>query len=61
MYKYILVLLISFGVCAADNQQNGDLNTNTQDSTVNNMIILYLIRLAVLILTINIALEFKDL
>lgn len=36
MYKYTLVLLISFGVCAADNQQNGDLNTNTQDSTVNS-------------------------
>jgi len=36
MYKYILVLLISFGVCAADNQQTGDLNTNTQNSTVSS-------------------------
>lgn len=34
--KTVLALLLAFNVSAADNQQNGDLNTNTQDSTVNS-------------------------
>ena len=35
MVKYLL-LFFAFSVNATDNQQNGDLNTNTQDSTVNS-------------------------
>lgn len=34
-YKLILLLLLSFSVIA-DNQQNGDLNSNTQNSTVSS-------------------------
>lgn len=34
--KAILVLLLTFNAVASDNQQNGDLNSNTQDSTVNS-------------------------
>lgn len=37
MFKYVLVIIfVSFSVISADNQQNGDLNTNNQDSTVNS-------------------------
>lgn len=32
----LLLLLFSVSVYASDNQQNGDLNSNTQDSTVNS-------------------------
>ena len=34
--KTVLALLLAFNVYASDNQQNGDLNSNTQDSTVNS-------------------------
>jgi hypothetical protein len=34
--KTVLALLMAFNVYASDNQQNGDLNSNTQDSTVNS-------------------------
>lgn len=34
--KTALALLLAFNVYASDNQQNGDLNSNTQDSTVNS-------------------------
>jgi hypothetical protein len=36
VFKYILAFLLSFSVIADENNQGGDLNTNTQNSTVNS-------------------------